>query len=467
MKPYIHEDFLLQTDTARELYHQHASRLPIIDFHCHLSPKQIADDRRFKTITQLWLEGDHYKWRAMRANGVDEHFITGNASDWEKFEKWAETVQYAMRNPLYHWTHLELKTAFGIDEVLSPATARRIYEACNEQLAQPSFSARNLMKYYKVECVCTTDDPVSPLHEHQLLKQQGFEVKVLPTWRPDKALALNDGVAYRSYLSHLEQISGVQIHQLDDLLQALQVRHDYFATQGCCLADHGVSLFPYRIAPQQQLDRWFRNVLDGELLDEAALEAVQTYLLLELTRMNARKGWVQQFHFGPLRNTNDRMFKHLGVDAGFDTIGSFHSIHSLSAFLNQLDKEELLAKSILYNINPSDNVITAALIGNYQDGKTIGKMQYGSAWWFNDHLNGMENQLNTLSEQGLLSRFVGMLTDSRSFLSYPRHEYFRRILCNLLGRDVEQGLLPASELPRIASMVEDICYYNAKRYFNL
>lgn len=465
MKPFIHEDFMLQNATARSLYHEHAAHLPIIDFHCHLSPRQIAEDHHFSGITELWLGGDHYKWRAMRANGVPEKYITGDASDWEKFEKWAATVPYALRNPLYHWTHLELKTAFGIDEVLNPSTARAIFDACNEQIADASFSARQLMLKYNVESVCTTDDPVDSLEYHKAIRESGFAVKVLPAWRPDKAMAVADPHTYYIYIMQLQQVSGVEIRSLDDLLQALQLRHDYFAEQGCSVADHGVSQFPWRVASKLQLDEWYGLVLAGQKVSDEAVEALQTYILLELARMNARKGWVQQFHFGPLRNTNSRMFEKLGPDTGFDTIGDFRSAHAIVSFMNQLETEDLLTKTILYNINPVENDIMAAVIANFQDGKVAGKLQLGSGWWFNDHKNGMEKQMNALSEQGLLSRFVGMLTDSRSFLSYPRHEYFRRVLCNLIGTDVEQGLIPQQEMERVQAMVEDICYGNAKRYF--
>ncbi|MCF0160032.1 MAG: glucuronate isomerase [Bacteroidaceae bacterium] len=465
MKPFIHDNFLLQTPTAIGLYHDHAKHLPIIDFHCHLSPKQIAEDHHFASITELWLGGDHYKWRAMRANGVAEDFITGSASDWEKFEKWAETVPYTLRNPLYHWTHLELKTAFGIDKVLNPSTAREIFEICNEQLSTPSFSARGLMEKYHVECVCTTDDPIDSLEHHQAIRESGFSVKVLPAWRPDKATAVADPHTYYIYVQQLEKASGVEVRCLDDMLQALQVRHDFFAAQGCSVADHGVSQFPFRLASKKQLDQWFQQVLAGQTVGDDAVESLHTHILLELARMNARKGWVQQFHFGPLRNTNKKMFRLLGPDAGFDTIGDFHSAHAIVSFLNQLAEEDLLAKTILYNINPVENDIMAAVIANFQDGEMAGKLQLGSGWWFNDHKNGMEKQLNALSEQGLLSRFVGMLTDSRSFLSYPRHEYFRRVLCNLIGKDVEDGLIPLQEIGRVEQMIEDICYYNPKQYF--
>lgn len=465
MKPFIHEDFLLQSKTARMLYHEHAEKLPIIDYHCHLSPREIAEDHRFRSITELWLGGDHYKWRALRANGVEERYITGDASDWEKFQKWAETMPYLMRNPLYHWTHLELKTCFGIEETLNPDSAKRIYDECNRQIGLPEFSARQLMLRYGVEAVCTTDDPIDTLEYHQAIKESGFQVKVLPTWRPDKAMAVADPVAYNKYIDALSEASSVEITSLDALIQALQVRHDYFAQHGCTLADHGLSAFPFRIEEKRRLSALYNEVLYGNTLEVEEVEALQTYILLELARMNAEKGWVQQIHYGPLRNTNTRMFQQLGADSGFDTIGDFHCAHNIIAFMNQLDQQHQLAKTIIYNINPAENDILAAAIGNFQDGSVAGKIQFGSGWWFNDQLAGMQRQMNALSEQGLLSRFVGMLTDSRSFLSYPRHEYFRRILCNLIAADVDAGILPECEMPRICQMVEDISYYNAQRYF--
>ena len=465
MKTFMDKDFLLQTETARELYHDHAAKMPIIDYHCHLDPKMVAEDHRFRSITELWLGGDHYKWRALRANGVNERYITGtDTGDWEKFEKWAETIPYTFRNPLYHWTHLELRTAFGIQKILNPQNAREIFDACNEKLKQPDFSARGLMRRYNVESVCTTDDPTDTLKHHQSIRESGFEVKVLPTWRPDKAMAVADAKSYRAYVERLAAASDVHIATYDDLLTALRRRHDYFGQQGCRLADHGVSEFPV-YNPKTDARALFDKVYGGTELDPQDILELQAAIFIELARMNWEKGWVQQIHFGPLRNTNTRMFRALGPDTGFDSIGDFRSVQSICNILDVLDSDNQLAKTILYNLNPADNDATAALIGNYQDGSVAGKMQFGSAWWFNDQIDGMERQLNALSLQGLLSRFVGMLTDSRSFLSYPRHEYFRRVLCNLLGRDVEEGLIPASELPRVEQMTEDICYYNAKNYF--
>lgn len=465
MKPFITDNFLLETDAARHLYHDHAAKMPIIDYHCHLSPKEIADNKQFANISELWLGGDHYKWRAMRANGIDERYITGDASPFEKFQKWAETVPYTLRNPLYHWTHLELKTAFGIDKVLNPSTAAEIYEACNEKLRLPEFSARGLMLRYNVETVCTTDDPADPLEYHSQIRQSGFSVKVLPAWRPDKAMAPECPATYNAYLDRLSEAADKTISSLSDLFEALRRRHDFFASQGCSVADHGVSEFPWAECTVREADALFRRVRAGECLNKEEVMKLQTVILLELCRMNHEKGWVQQFHFGPIRNVNTRMFRRLGPDTGYDTIGDYSGALPIARFLNALDSEDRLAKTILYNLNPSDNTWVAAMLGNFQDGSVPGKMQMGSGWWFNDQLYGMEAQMNALSMQGLLSRFVGMLTDSRSFLSYPRHEYFRRLLCNLLGNDIEKGLIPVDELERVEKMVEDISYYNTKNYF--
>lgn len=464
--PFINENFLLETESARRLYREHASSLPIIDYHCHLSPKEIADDKQFSSITELWLGGDHYKWRAMRANGTDERYITGDADPWEKFQKWAETLPYTLRNPLYHWTHLELKTAFGIDKVLNPSTAREIYDACNELLKQPGFSARGLMERYNVEAVCTTDDPADSLEYHRRIRESGFKVKVLPAWRPDKAMAVDNPIAYNEYVDRLAEAAGMTIASYPDLLAALRNRHDFFASQGCNVADHGVSSFPWaECTEEEEATTLFAKVRGGMALSQEEITKLQTAILLEICRMNHEKGWVQQFHFGPLRNVNSRMFRRLGPDTGFDTIGDYSCAIPIARFLDALDSDNRLAKTILYNLNPADNTWVAAMIANFQDGSVPGKIQMGSGWWFNDQLYGMEAQMNALSMQGLLSRFVGMLTDSRSFLSYPRHEYFRRVLCNLLGNDLEKGLIPEEEYERVGKMVEDICYYNTKNYF--
>ena len=470
MRNFMDDNFLLQTDTARQLYHEHAEHMPIIDYHCHLSPKEVAEDHRFRSITELWLGGDHYKWRALRANGVDERFITGDATDWEKFEKWAETIPYTMRNPLYHWTHLELRTAFGIDKILSPQTAREIYDECNEKLQSAEFSAQGLMRRYNVEVVCTTDDPVDSLEYHRQFAadtdNSSTIIKMLPAWRPDKAMAIESPKAYQNYIAQLSAVSGIEIKTYQDLIEALSVRHDFFAEQGCRLSDHGIDRFyadDYR--PQDPCDI-FDRVMNGEQPDQEDISLFRSALLYELAVMDAEAGWVQQYHYGPLRNTNTKMFRRLGPDTGYDSMGDVDTALSMARFFDSLDHEDHLAKTIIYNINPKDNDMVATMIGNFQDGSVPGKMQWGSGWWFNDQKDGIERQLNTLSLHGLLSRFVGMLTDSRSFLSYPRHEYFRRILCNVIGNDVEQGLLPLSEMPRIARMVEDVCYNNAKQYFN-
>lgn len=468
MKEFISEDFLLRSETAKMLYHDHAKKLPIIDYHCHLNPKMIAEDYRFGSITEIWLGGDHYKWRSMRANGVEERYITGkDTSDWEKFEKWAETVPYTLRNPLYHWTHLELKTAFGISETLNPSSARRIFDRCNELLATPDFSARGLMRKYNVELVCTTDDPIDSLEYHKAIAESDFEIKVLPTWRPDKAMNVTTASEYRAYLDKLSEVSGVNISKFDDLIQALKIRHDYFSEHGCKLADHGMNEIPYSDYTIKEINAIFNKVYGGAELSSDERLKYQTAMLIILSEMNAEAGWTQQYHYGPLRNTNSRMMARLGPDTGFDTIGDDNNAYALTKIFDRLDSEGKLAKTIVYNINPASNDMVAAMIANFQDGSVPGKMQFGSGWWFNDQMGGMLRQMNSLSEQGLLSRFVGMLTDSRSFLSYPRHEYFRRILCNMIGSDVENGLLPESEMERIKSMVEDICYFNAKNYLQL
>ncbi len=467
MKNFIHKNFLLQTDAAKELYHEHAKKQPIIDYHCHLDPAQIANNRQFDNLGQIWLEGDHYKWRALRTNGIDERYITGkDTSDWEKFEKWAETVPYTMRNPLYHWTHLELKTAFDVEELLNPKTAKKIYDVCTEKLRTPEYSARGLMKKYHVKVVCTTDDPADSLEHHIALKNEGFEIKVLPTWRPDKAMAVEKPAEYRAYIEKLSEVSGVTITKFTDLIEALRNRHDFFASVGCKLSDHGVEEFYAEPYTQSEIENIFDKVFGRNELSKTEIVKFKSAMLYEGAVMDWEKGWTQQFHYGAIRNNNTRLFNQLGADTGFDSIGDFNTAKSMSRFFDQLDKDNKLAKTIIYNLNPKDNDMVATMIGNFQDGSVTGKIQFGSGWWFLDQKTGMEAQMNSLSNLGLLSRFVGMLTDSRSFLSYPRHEYFRRILCNLLGNDIESGLLPASEMKFIGEMVENISYNNAKNFFN-
>jgi len=466
MKNFINEDFLLESDAAKELYHQHAADQPIIDYHCHLDPEYIANDHQFDNLGQLWLEGDHYKWRAMRTNGIDERYCTGkDTSDWEKFEKWAETVPYTMRNPLYHWTHLELKTAFGVDELLNSKTAKHIYDVCTEKLRTPEFSARGLMKKYKVEVVCTTDDPVDSLEHHIALQKEGFEIKVLPTWRPDKAMDVENPAEYRKYIEKLSEVSGVEINNFSDLIAALRNRHDFFESVGCKLSDHGVEELYAEDYLQSEIDNIFNKVYSGKELTKNEILKFKSAMLYEGAIMDWEKSWTQQIHYGAIRNNNTRLFKQLGPDTGFDSIGDFTVAKTMSRFLDRLDTDNKLAKTIIYNLNPRDNDLIATMIGNFQDGSVAGKIQFGSGWWFLDQKTGMEAQMNSLSNLGLLSRFVGMLTDSRSFISYPRHEYFRRILCNLIGNDVERGLLPISEMEFLGQMVENISYNNAKEFF--
>ena len=465
MKKFMDENFLLQTETAQKLYHEHAAKMPIFDYHCHINPKDIADDRKFKTITEIWLAGDHYKWRAMRTNGVDEKYITGKANDWEKFEKWAETVPYTLRNPLYHWTHLELKRFFGIDEVLSPKNARAIYDACNEKLQTPEYSCRNIIRLANVHTICTTDDPVDSLEYHQKIKADKFEVAVLPAWRPDKAMLVENPISYNQYINQLASVSEMEIKSFDDLMIALNKRHRYFHDNGCRLSDHGLDTAFAEEYTAEEIDALFLKIRIGYRLTTREIQKFKSCMLYEFGRMDHTRGWTQQFHIGALRNNNTRQFNLIGPDTGFDSIGDKPIAEPLSKLLDRLDSEFKLCKTILYNLNPRDNEVYATMIGNFQDRSIAGKIQYGSGWWFLDQKDGIEKQLNTLSNLGLLSRFVGMLTDSRSFLSYTRHEYFRRILCNLLGNDVENGEIP-NDIELLGQMVENISFNNAKNYFN-
>ncbi len=464
MKEFLGEDFLLQTKTAQLLYHEHAKKMPIIDYHCHLPPNDIAENRQFKTLTEIWLEGDHYKWRAMRTNGIDEKYCTGNASDVEKFLKYAETVPYTMRNPLYHWTHMELKNPFGITEVLNPDSAKGIYENCNEQLKEERMRTRNLLKHFNVETVCTTDDPIDALENHQQLSDEGYEVSVLPTFRADKAMAVDNPETYNQYIDKLEKAADTQISTFDNLLDALLKRHNFFAAMGCRLSDHGLETIFAEDYTESEVKAAFEKIRGGNALNDTEILKLKSAILYELAIMDHAKGWTQQFHLGALRNNNSRMLRQLGPDTGFDSIGDFSQARSMSKFFDKLDSTDQLAKTIIYNLNPSDNYLIGTMIGNFNDGSVPGKIQFGSGWWFLDQKEAMEWQMNALSNLGLLSRFVGMLTDSRSFLSYPRHEYFRRILCNLIGNDVENGELP-NDTAWLGQMVENICYHNAKSYF--
>lgn len=465
MKKFMDENFLLETATAQDLFHNHAAKMPIIDYHCHLIPEMVANDHKFKSITELWLGGDHYKWRAMRTNGVEEKYCTGTeTSDWEKFEKWAETVPYTLRNPLYHWTHLELKTAFGIDKLLSPKTAREIYDECNEKLQQPEYTARGFMRRYNVECVCTTDDPIDDLRYHKQTRESGFEIKMIPAWRPDKAMAVDNAKAFADYVTRLGEVAGVTISKFQDLVDALQKRHDFFNENGCRLSDHGIEEFYDEPYTDSQIETIFEKAMRGQELSQLEIRQFKHCMLTVFAEMDYDSDWTQQYHYGAIRDNNSLMFKKLGPDTGFDSIGEFNTAKAMSHFLDHLNAEGKLTRTILYTLNPCANEVIATMLGNFQDGSCPGKIQFGSGWWFNDQLDGMTRQMNALSVLGLLSRFVGMLTDSRSFLSYPRHEYFRRLLCNLLGNDVEKGLLP-DDKEILYRMVEDISYYNAKNYF--
>jgi glucuronate isomerase len=465
MKPFLDENFLLNNKTSQQLYHEFAKQMPVIDYHCHLSAKQIAEDFQFENITQAWLNGDHYKWRAMRANGVDEYFITGNASDWEKFEKWADTVPYTMRNPLYHWTHLELQRYFNIDKILNKNSAKDIYEECNAKLITPEFSVKNLLRKLNVRLVCTTDDPVDSLNYHQQIKTDGFEIRTLPAFRPDAAMNVDEPSAFIDYINKLKKISCLQINSFEDYINALKKRHDFFAENGCTVSDHGLEKMYAEDYMEIEIKNIFDKIYSGRLLIDEEKNYFKSALLYKFAEWDHEKNWVQQYHLGALRNNNSRLLEQIGADAGLDSIGDFSQAKSLSKFLNRLDSNNKLAKTILYNLNPSDNEMMATMVGNFNDGSVAGKMQWGSAWWFLDQKDGMTRQLNALSNMGLLSRFVGMLTDSRSFLSFPRHEYFRRILCNLFGEEIENGELP-NDIKWIGKIIQDICFNNAKNYFN-
>jgi len=464
MKPFLQDDFLLQTATASTLYHEFAKQLPIIDYHNHLLPDQIAEDKQFENITQIWLYGDHYKWRAMRANGIPERYITGDASDWEKFEKWAETVPCTLRNPLYHWTHLELQRYFGITELLNKDSARRIYDECSAQLQTPEYSVQSLLKKMNVETLCTTDDPADSLEHHRALAASGFAVRVLPTFRADKSMAVDDATTYNAYLDRLGPVAEVEIRTFADLETALRRRHDFFASVGCRLSDHGLEQIYAADYTAAEVTAIFDKIRIGNELTEAENLQFKSAMLVLLAEMDWEKGWTQQYHIGALRNNNSRKLRELGPDTGWDSIGDFPQARALSAFLDRLDGQNKLAKTIVYNLNSADNDLIATMMGNFNDGSVAGKMQFGSGWWFLDQKDGMEKQINSLSNMGLLPRFVGMLTDSRSFLSYPRHEYFRRVLCNLLGNDVENGELP-TDMDLLGRTVQNICYGNAKEYF--
>ena len=461
--PFIHDDFLLGTKTARNLYHKFAEAEPIFDYHCHISPKDIAENRPFKNLFEIWLEGDHYKWRAMRANGVAEAYCTGGATPYEKFKAWAATVPQTLRNPLYHWTHLELKRYFGISQLLDETTADKIWKTANAKLAKPELTTQGILKKFNVKVVCTTDDPVDDLAWHKSFAASGHATKMLPAFRPDKALTVHQPEGFNQWLGQLAAAANVEINTYAAFKIALQKRHEYFHAQNCRLSDHGLNNCFADFCSESTAAAIFDKVRQGHAASPLEHAQFASNLMLLFGQLDARAGWTKQLHVGALRSNNTRLLKQLGPDTGFDSIGDFLQTQTLSAYLDRLDSENALPKTVLYNLNPADNYAFAAMIGNFQDGTIPGKIQYGSGWWFLDQREGMEWQINALSNLGLLSRFIGMITDSRSFMSYPRHEYFRRTLCNLIGRDVENGELPNDE-KLLGPMIRNICYQNAKEY---
>lgn len=462
---FLNEHFLLRSRTAQRLYHEFAESLPIIDYHNHLPPQEIADDKTFENITQAWLYGDHYKWRAMRTCGVDESFITGNKSDKEKFIKWAETVLATVRNPLYHWTHLELRRYFNISDLLNEKSAESIYEECSEKLQSENYSVQNLLRKMNVKLLCTTDDPTDSLEHHRRIQQSNFEIKVLPAFRPDASMNISDLDKWKAYIKKLESVSDTSINSFDSLLTALKKRHNYFASMGCTVSDHGLEEMYADDFDERSISTIFEKLLSGWQVSLEDDRKFKSALLYHFAVWDHEKGWVQQYHLGALRNNNSRRLKDLGPDTGWDSIGDFSQGKALSRFLDKLDRENNLAKTVLYNLNPADNHLFASMTGNFNDGSFPGKIQWGSSWWFLDQKDGMTEQINTLSNIGLISRFIGMLTDSRSFLSFPRHEYFRRILCNLFGDDIENGELP-DDIELAGKVIGDICYYNNVKYFD-
>ena len=463
MKAFIHDDFLLGSKPARRLYHKFAADEPIFDYHCHISPKDIAENRQFKNLFEIWLEGDHYKWRALRSNGVAEKFVTGNATPQEKFNAWAKTVPHTLRNPLYHWTHLELKRYFGITDLLNEKTAAKIWKQANAKLATPAFTTHGLLKKMKVKVVCTTDDPADSLEHHRAFSKADHPTTLLPAFRPDKALTVNQPASFNKWVEQLAAAANTDVNGFSAFISSLEKRHEYFHSQGCRLSDHGLNRCFADFCSEKIAATIFDKARKGA--EVSALEHSQfaSFMMVFFGHLDAKRGWTKQLHLGALRNNNDRLLRQLGPDTGFDSIGDFPQAATLSAYLNRLDSENKLPKTIIYNLNPADNYVFATMIGNFQDGTIPGKIQYGSGWWFLDQKEGMEWQLNALSNLGLLSRFIGMITDSRSFMSYPRHEYFRRTLCNLIGRDIKNGLIPDDD-SLVGPMIKNICYANAKNY---
>lgn len=464
MKQFLDENFLLENKTAEKLYHDFAKQMPIIDYHCHLPQSQIASNHQFENLTQIWLYGDHYKWRAMRTNGVDESYCTGNKPDYEKFEQWAKTVPYTLRNPLYHWTHLELQRYFDVHDILNADSAKKIYDTCSEKLRTPEYSVRGLLKKMNVVMVCTTDDPADDLKDHQFLATENFGTPVLPAFRPDAAMNVDNAENFKMYVGRIEKAANVTVTDFNSYLDALKSRHDFFAANGCGVSDHGLEEIYAEDYTEAEIKQIFTRVMEGNTLTLAERRKFKSAMLVYFSEWDWEKGWVQQYHLGALRNNNLRRMRELGPDTGWDSIGDFQQGRALAKFLGKLDDGNKLAKTILYNLNPADNELFATMIGNFNDGSIAGKVQFGSGWWFLDQKDGMTRQLNALSNMGLVSRFIGMLTDSRSFLSFPRHEYFRRLLCNLFGKEVENGELP-NDINWIGQVVQDICYNNAKQYF--
>ena len=464
MKKFLDENFLLQNKTAQTLYHEFAKSMPIIDYHNHLPPDQIANNINFGNLTQVWLYGDHYKWRAMRTNGINEKYCTGSASDFEKFQQWAATVPYTLRNPLYHWTHLELQRYFNIDKILNADTAKEIYDEATALLQTKEYSVRGLLTKMNVKTLCTTDDPIDNLEHHKSIAASDCPIKVLPAFRPDKGMNVDDAAIFNDYVNKVETAANVSVSSYSDYLKALKNRHDYFAANGAAVSDHGLEQIYAEDYTDAEINTIFNKIRSGKALDYTENLKFKSAMLIEFAKWDHEKGWVQQYHLGALRNNNARMLSTLGPDTGWDSIGDFSQAKSLAKFMNKLDSTDQLAKTILYNLNPADNDLMATMIGNYNDGSRAGKVQSGSGWWFLDQKDGMIKQINALSNMGLLSRFVGMLTDSRSFLSFPRHEYFRRLLCNMFGEEIENGELP-NDIAWTGKVIQDICYNNAKQYF--
>lgn len=466
MKKFMDDNFLLSNDVAVKLFHDYAKDMPIFDFHCHLNPKEIAENKMFRNITDAWLGGDHYKWRLMRANGVNEEYITGNASDYDKFKAWAKTVPYCVGNPLYQWSHLELKRFFGIDLMINETNADEIWERANELLKKEEFSAKGLIKRSNVKALCTTDDPIDSLEYHKIISEdKEFNVKVTPTMRPDKGINIQNDT-FVPWVKELSRVSNIEINNYKDFIEALESRVEYFDQVGCKISDHGIDKIFYENCDDKEVDQIFQRAMNGEELSSVEINKHKTKTMIHLARMYKSKGWVMQIHIGAIRNTNSKRFEIHGPDTGYDSIGDENIAESLVKLLDKINSQFGLPKTILYNLNSKDNDVLATMIGNFQDGEIPGKMQFGSGWWFNDQKDGMTKQMISLANQGLLSRFVGMVTDSRSFISYTRHEYFRRVLCNLVGTWVENGEAPY-DMDLLGKMVQDICYNNAVNYLDI